>query len=66
MWNLSWENLFRDLGKSHSVIILAAIVIPLLFLTRNRREARAIVLLGTFGLITHLILDVFQSPTPLL
>jgi hypothetical protein len=53
-------------SESHSIIILAAIVIPLLFLTRNRKEARAIVLLGTFGLITHLVLDLFQSPTPLL
>ena len=53
-------------SESHSIIILAAIVIPLLFLTRNRKEARAIVLLGTFGLITHLVLDLFQNPTPLL
>jgi len=53
-------------SESHSIIILAAIVIPLLLLTRNRKEARAIVLLGTFGLITHLVLDLFQAPTPLL
>ena len=53
-------------SQSHSIIILAAIVIPLLFLTRNRKEAREIVLLGTFGLITHLVLDLFQSPMPLL
>lgn len=53
-------------SQSHSIIVLAAIVIPLLFLTRNRKEARAIVLLGTFGLITHLVLDLFQAPTPLL
>ena len=35
-------------------------------LTRNRKEARTFVLLGTFGVLTHLVLDLFQAPTPLL
>lgn len=53
-------------SQSHSIIILGAIVLPLLVLTRNRKEARTFVLLGTFGVLTHLVLDLFQAPTPLL
>jgi membrane-bound metal-dependent hydrolase YbcI (DUF457 family) len=53
-------------SQSHSIIILGAIALPLLVLTRNRKEARTLVLFGTFGVLTHLVLDLFQAPTPLL
>ena len=53
-------------SQSHSIIILGAIALPLLVFTRNRKEVRTFVLLGTFGVLTHLVLDLFQAPTPLL
>ena len=41
-------------------------VLPLLVLTWNRKGLRSLVLLGAFGLFAHLILDLFQTSTPLL
>jgi len=51
-------------SQSHSLIVLAAVVLPLLILARNRRTIRTLVLLGAFGVLVHLALDLFQSPTP--
>lgn len=53
-------------SQSHSVVVLALVLLPLLVLTRKRRTARTILLLGAFGVLTHLVLDLFQSYTPLL
>lgn len=52
-------------SQSHSILVLMVVVVPLLILTRNRRPARDLVLLGSLGILTHLVLDLFQSPTPL-
>ena len=53
-------------SQSHSLIVLALVVLPLLVLTWNRKGLRSLVLLGAFGLFAHLILDLFQTSTPLL
>ena len=53
-------------SQSHSVIVLALVAFPLLILTRNRKTLRSFVLLGTFGVLVHLVLDLFQAPTPVL
>lgn len=52
-------------SQSHSIVVLAVIVLPLLVLTRNRRTLRTLLLLCTFGLLMHLMLDMFQASTPL-
>ena len=52
-------------SQSHS-LVLALVVLPLLVLTWNRKGLRSLVLLGAFGLFAHLILDLFQTSTPLL
>jgi membrane-bound metal-dependent hydrolase YbcI (DUF457 family) len=53
-------------SQTHSVIVLAVVALPLFVLTRNRKEARTFVLLGAFGVLTYLVLDLFQAPTPFL
>jgi hypothetical protein len=53
-------------SQSHSIIVLAAIVIPLLVVVHNRKGVRTIVLLCGLGVVSHLIMDLFQAPTPLL
>jgi hypothetical protein len=53
-------------SQSHSVIVLAVILVPLLAVTRNRKGVRTLVLLCGLGVVSHLIMDLFQSPTPLL
>jgi membrane-bound metal-dependent hydrolase YbcI (DUF457 family) len=53
-------------SQSHSVIVLAVILVPLLVATRNRKGARTLILLCGLGVLSHLIMDVFQAPTPLL
>lgn len=47
-------------SQSHSLVLLAVVALPLLILTRNRKALRTLVLLGAFGVLTHLILDTFQ------
>lgn len=47
-------------SQSHSLVVLAAVAIPLLIATHNRRTARTLVLAGAFGVLTHLVLDFFQ------
>jgi membrane-bound metal-dependent hydrolase YbcI (DUF457 family) len=53
-------------SQSHSIIVLAVILVPLLVVTRNRKGARTIILLCGLGVLSHLIMDLFQAPTPLL
>jgi hypothetical protein len=53
-------------SQSHSVVVLAVILVPLLVVTRNRKGARTIILLCGLGVLSHLIMDLFQAPTPLL
>jgi len=51
---------------SHSLVLLAFVALPLLVLARKHRNARSVILLATFGVATHLVLDVLgDSPTPL-
>jgi hypothetical protein len=45
--------------------MLALIAVPLVLVTWKREGLRALMLLGAFGVLTHLVMDVFQSPTPL-
>lgn len=52
-------------SESHSLVVLALVALPLVILTRNRRTLRTLVLLGAFGVLVHLVLDLFQSATPL-
>jgi len=53
-------------SQTHSVVLLALVAAPLLALTWNRRSLRSLVLLGAFGVSVHLVLDLFQSSTPVL
>ena len=53
-------------SQSHSFVVLALVVLPLLMLTWNRKSLRSLVLLGAFGLFAHLVLDLFQTFTPAL
>jgi membrane-bound metal-dependent hydrolase YbcI (DUF457 family) len=53
-------------SQTHSLVLLAFVTLPLLILTWNRRSVRSLVLLGAFGVSTHIILDLFQSSTPVL
>jgi membrane-bound metal-dependent hydrolase YbcI (DUF457 family) len=53
---------------SHSVVVLAIIIIPILAvttLTRNRSLTN-LTLLAAVGVVSHLVLDVFGAYTPLL
>jgi len=51
---------------THSVVVLAVIAIPALVLTRKHRGARLLILLASYGVLTHLVLDMFSWYTPLL
>jgi len=53
-------------SQTHSFVILALVTLPLLALTWNRKSLRWLVLLGAFGVSTHLVLDLVQSSTPVL
>jgi len=46
--------------------MLGLVVLVLLAFTWKRKTARSLVLLVGFGLISHLLLDLFQYPIPLL
>ena len=50
---------------SHSLIVLAAVTLPLLALTRNRKNLRTFVMLAFFGVLIHFTLDLFQFSVPL-
>jgi membrane-bound metal-dependent hydrolase YbcI (DUF457 family) len=53
-------------SQTHSFVLLALVTLPLLVLTWNRKSLRSFVLLGAFGVSVHLVLDLFQSSTPVL
>lgn len=53
-------------SQTHSFVLLALVTLPLLVLTWNRKSLRSLVLLGAFGVCAHLVLDLFQSSTPVL
>jgi membrane-bound metal-dependent hydrolase YbcI (DUF457 family) len=53
-------------SQTHSFVLLAFVTLPLLILTWNRKSLRSLVLLGAFGVSTHIVLDLFQSSTPVL
>ena len=53
-------------SQTHSFVLLALVTFPLLVLTWNRKSLRSLVLLGAFGVSAHLVLDLFQSSTPVL
>jgi membrane-bound metal-dependent hydrolase YbcI (DUF457 family) len=59
---------FVHRSASHSIIILLAIIIPILILARITRNStvRDLTLLAAFAITTHLVMDVFQTGTPLL
>lgn len=56
-------------SQSHSFFVIAAVAIPVLVATRKRPTLRTFTLVGTFAVLTHLVLDFFQlaidsTPTP--
>ena len=53
-------------SPTHSALLLGIILLAFLAFTWKRKRARPLVLLAAFGLFTHLLLDVFSAPTPLL
>ena len=53
-------------SPTHSLIMLGLVVLILLAFTWKRKSARSLVLLAGFGLFSHVLLDLFQYPTPLL
>lgn len=50
---------------SHSLIVLAAVTLPLLAATWNRKNLRTLVMLAFFGVLIHFVLDLFQPSMPL-
>jgi hypothetical protein len=52
-------------SQTHSLIILTAITLPLLVATRNRKNLRTLIIIGAFGVLVHIALDLFQTSTPL-
>jgi membrane-bound metal-dependent hydrolase YbcI (DUF457 family) len=53
-------------SQTHSFVLLALVTLPLLLLTWKRKSLRSLVLLGAFGVSTHIVLDLFQASTPVL
>jgi hypothetical protein len=52
---------------SHSaIVLLLLLIVPILMLGRNHRTIRNLTLLAAFAVTTHLVLDTFQTYTPLL
>ena len=52
-------------SPTHSVVMLGLVLLAFLALTWRRKTARSLVLLATFGLFSHILLDIFQMSTPL-
>jgi hypothetical protein len=52
-------------SPTHSVIVVGLAVLVFLALTWKRKTARSLVLLAAFGVFSHLLLDFFQTSTPL-
>ena len=51
---------------SHSAVILAVIVLPILAIAHRNKTITTLILLATIGAVTHLGLDIFDAYTPLL
>lgn len=52
-------------SPTHSVVVLGFVLVTFLVLTWKRKTARPLVLLAVFGVFSHLLLDLFQTSTPL-
>jgi hypothetical protein len=52
-------------SPTHSVVVLGLVLLTFLALTWKRKTARPLVLLAAFGVFSHLLLDIFQTSTPL-
>lgn len=52
-------------SPTHSVVVLGLVVLAFLAFTWKRKTARSLVLLAAFGVFSHLLLDLFQTSTPL-
>jgi hypothetical protein len=50
---------------SHSAVVLAAVILPLLILARKQRATSWFISLGGFAVMTHLVLDLFSGFTPM-
>ena len=52
-------------SPTHSVVVVGLVLLAFLVLTWRRKTARPVVLLAAFGVFSHLLLDLFQTSTPL-
>jgi membrane-bound metal-dependent hydrolase YbcI (DUF457 family) len=52
-------------SPTHSLIVVGLVLLGLLALTWRRKTARSLVLLAGFGVFSHILLDLFQTSTPL-
>jgi hypothetical protein len=52
-------------SPTHSVVVLGLVLLTFLVLTWKRKTARPLVSLAAFGVFSHLLLDLFQTSTPL-
>ena len=52
-------------SPTHSAVVLGLVLLTFLALTWKRKTARPLVLLAAFGVFSHLLLDLFQTSTPL-
>jgi len=52
-------------SPTHSVVVVGLVLLAFLVLTWKRKTARPLVLLAAFGVFSHLLLDLFQTSTPL-
>jgi membrane-bound metal-dependent hydrolase YbcI (DUF457 family) len=53
-------------SQMHSLIVVGVVAVVLLVFTWKRKTLRSLVQLGTFGVLTHIVLDLFQTSTPVL
>jgi len=53
-------------SPTHSLIVVGLVIFGLLALTWRRNTARSLVLLAAFGVFSHILLDLFQTSTPIL
>jgi len=52
-------------SPTHSAVVLGFVLVTFLVLTWKRKTTRPLVLLAAFGVFSHLLLDLFQTSTPL-
>jgi hypothetical protein len=53
-------------SPTHSLIVVGLVMFGLLALTWKRKTARSLALLAAFGVFSHILLDLFQTSTPIL